>query len=606
MRKTVTTTVLVAAIALMTTPVGATSDGPRPFADDSATPIETDAIPATFDPRSSPTEAATGGFEFNGDPLELVVWPRDMRRYSLGEDRIGVYVCTWAGATGGASLPGATAALNTEVNPYFDGLSGGLYDPLFISRTTVTVSPNSFTDCADKMAAAANPLWDDNAAIGILDNAFNAGQGGPGFHCSNCAVLSDTTFPGNGRWAVVDGGAVKAGIWGPAHITTAAHEIGHTISFPHSYSGEVIGFDGDGNPLIDEYDNPIDFMSGNRAASLITRADNPYGSLAFNRYRAGWLDPSDVVFYRGGISEITLAPLGVEGTQMVILPTGYEYSFVALDARLNSALDPIPESFEGISAHYIEQWCEFVNPIAEIPYIDECGGLSSRPYSYPPSPDSIDHVTSVGDEAKFDVDQGEELLAQGAKLEVLAETADGLVIKLIGFDDFADSIFVDDILWLAESGITTGCTETSFCPKKSVTRGQMAAFLVRALGYTDAGSGNLFIDDDDTIFENDIDKLAIAGVTRGCNPPLNDNFCPGRSVTREQMAAFLVRALGLTDDGGGNSFIDDDGSVFEDDIAKLAASGITTGCNPPDNDMFCPKKAVTREQMAAFLRRALG
>ena len=70
------------------------------------------------------------------------------------------------------------------------------------------------------------------------------------------------------------------------------------------------------------------------------------------------------------------------------------------------------------------------------------------------------------------------------------------------------------------------------------------------------------------------------------------------------MAAFLVRALGLTEDGGGNYFVDDDGSAFEDDIAKLAAAGITRGCNPPDNDEFCPTSPVTREQMAAFLNRA--
>lgn len=72
------------------------------------------------------------------------------------------------------------------------------------------------------------------------------------------------------------------------------------------------------------------------------------------------------------------------------------------------------------------------------------------------------------------------------------------------------------------------------------------------------------------------------------------------------MAAFLVRALNLTDNGAGNTFIDDDGSVFEADIAKLAAAGITRGCNPPTNDQFCPTGFVTRGQMAAFLHRALG
>jgi hypothetical protein len=72
------------------------------------------------------------------------------------------------------------------------------------------------------------------------------------------------------------------------------------------------------------------------------------------------------------------------------------------------------------------------------------------------------------------------------------------------------------------------------------------------------------------------------------------------------MAAFLVRALDLTDAGGGNWFADDDGSVFELDIDRLATSGVTRGCNPPINDRFCPSQSVTRAQMAAFLRRALS
>ncbi|MFP3915514.1 MAG: S-layer homology domain-containing protein, partial [Actinomycetota bacterium] len=83
-----------------------------------------------------------------------------------------------------------------------------------------------------------------------------------------------------------------------------------------------------------------------------------------------------------------------------------------------------------------------------------------------------------------------------------------------------------------------------FCPDDPVTRGQMAAFLVRALGYSAAGAGNLFGDDNGSVFEADIDRLATAGVTRGCNPPQNDRFCPDDPVTRGQMAAFLNRAMG--------------------------------------------------------------
>jgi hypothetical protein len=104
-------------------------------------------------------------------------------------------------------------------------------------------------------------------------------------------------------------------------------------------------------------------------------------------------------------------------------------------------------------------------------------------------------------------------------------------------------------------------------------------------------------------FASDIAWLAEEGITKGCNPPSNTRFCPDDRVTRGQMAAFLVRALGLSSGGGTNRFIDDNGSVFETDIDKIAAAGITKGCNPPSNTRFCPDDRVTRGQMAAFLRR---
>jgi len=110
----------------------------------------------------------------------------------------------------------------------------------------------------------------------------------------------------------------------------------------------------------------------------------------------------------------------------------------------------------------------------------------------------------------------------------------------------------------------------------------------------------------DSPFEQDIIWLAKEKITAGCNPPVNDRFCPDDGVTRGQMAAFLVRALDLPAWVGADRFVDDDESVFEGDVEALAAAGITVGCNPPANDRFCPDDGVTRGQMAAFLARALG
>ena len=119
--------------------------------------------------------------------------------------------------------------------------------------------------------------------------------------------------------------------------------------------------------------------------------------------------------------------------------------------------------------------------------------------------------------------------------------------------------------------------------------------------------GGTFIDDNGSVHEGYIEAIAAENITRGCNPPFNDQYCPTSSVTRGQMAAFLVRTLGLTDTGETDRFSDDDGHVFEADINKLATAGITKGCNPTEgNTKFCPNDFVTRGQMAAFLVRAYG
>jgi hypothetical protein len=156
------------------------------------------------------------------------------------------------------------------------------------------------------------------------------------------------------------------------------------------------------------------------------------------------------------------------------------------------------------------------------------------------------------------------------------------------FTDVPDNhVFHDEIGWLADEGITRGCNppdNNEFCPDDFATRGQIAVFLVRAMGYTDDGGGNLFTDDDGLFYESAADRLLTAGVTQGCNPPVNDEFCGNDNVTRGQLAALLVRALDYTDDGGGNLFTDDDGHLFENDIDRLGAARVSSGCNPPDND----------------------
>lgn len=176
-----------------------------------------------------------------------------------------------------------------------------------------------------------------------------------------------------------------------------------------------------------------------------------------------------------------------------------------------------------------------------------------------------------------------------------------------GFNDDDGNIHEAAIEAVSNAGITSGCNPpyaTDYCPNRLVTRGEMAAFLVRGLDLP-AATGIDFSDDDTSIFEDSIERLAAAGITRGCNPPANTKYCPTDTVTRAQMAAFLVRALDLTERDSSIDFSDDNGSVFEADIERLATAGITRGCNPPDNTRFCPDARLTRAEMATFLTRAL-
>lgn len=188
-------------------------------------------------------------------------------------------------------------------------------------------------------------------------------------------------------------------------------------------------------------------------------------------------------------------------------------------------------------------------------------------------------------------------------------TPDGLCTVLNGrFIDDESNTFEADINWLASQGLTKGCDppmNMRYCPDEPVTRGELAVFLDRIFDYTDNGGGDLFVDDDGRFYESAADRIKTAGVTNGCNPPVDDRYCGDRPVTRGEFAALFVRAMGYTDAGGGDLFTDDDSSIFEDAIDRLATAGVTRGCNPPANDMFCPDDNMTRGQLAAFIRRAL-
>ena len=156
---------------------------------------------------------------------------------------------------------------------------------------------------------------------------------------------------------------------------------------------------------------------------------------------------------------------------------------------------------------------------------------------------------------------------------------EALVLRVtsgLPFEDIFGHTFADDIVWAFENGITGGCSTDPplFCPDSPVTRGQMATFLDRALDLP-AATADYFTDDETSIFEASINRVREAGIAFGCSAT---KFCPNSSVTRGQMAAFLDRALDLPA-ATADYFTDDETSIFESSINRVREAEITFGCS---------------------------
>ena len=168
------------------------------------------------------------------------------------------------------------------------------------------------------------------------------------------------------------------------------------------------------------------------------------------------------------------------------------------------------------------------------------------------------------------------------------------------FHDYVEKIF--------RNGITAGCAAGSYCPQDSVTRAQMAVFLLKSEHgsvYLPPACTGVFADVPcPSLFADWIEQLAAEGITAGCG---GDNYCPSLPVTRAQMAVFLLKTK------HGSAFVPPPcagifgdvpcPSLFADWIEQLAAEEITGGCGGGN---YCPDNPNTRAQMSVFLVKTFG
>lgn len=183
------------------------------------------------------------------------------------------------------------------------------------------------------------------------------------------------------------------------------------------------------------------------------------------------------------------------------------------------------------------------------------------------------------------------------------------------FPDVPDTLnFYPFIENLFHNGVTGGCAGGNYCPTNPVTRAQMAVFLLKAkLGSAHvppACTGTVFTDVPCAggPFDPWIEELAGLAITGGCGSGM---YCPDSTVTRQQMAVFLLKSK------DGSAYVPPNcsgvfadvpctpGTGFSDWIEELYNRQITGGCSTmPLN--YCPTNPNNRGQMAVFLVKTFG
>jgi hypothetical protein len=389
---------------------------------------------------------------------------------------------------------------------------------------------------------------------------------------------------------------------------------------------QAVSGDGSSGPYSQNFDNVIDISGITDSLGLFSLGSQPFGNL--NQYgtpagvaliklhnpisgqsRYVWLELTDLnMAYWRGETGLYVHDLHYSEGPKSLKIDNTQLSFVAFQGT-----NPLPQNAEidligdGVSEWSVslpnQSWLRTIpSPELDVTYV-----ISS---SYHPGP-----LTFIVNSANLPAGTytSEVTITAGSGVLNSPQTIT-VTLRVVPPPTFSDAS-MDYWAWdwierLYAAGITTGCSTSPrmYCPEQSVTRAEMAVFLERGIhgsAYTPpAGTGTVFADVPLSYWAvNWIEKLYADGITVGCaTNPLR--YCPEDSVTRAQMAIFLLRAShGATYTppavGGSTGFKDvSTGYWAAAWIKQLAAEGITTGCGGGN---YCPEDPVTRAQMGVFL-----
>jgi hypothetical protein len=335
----------------------------------------------------------------------------------VGTDRIAVWACDVPGGSVSIDPVKVAAWANQVASPWFAEVSGGRYTARFEAHGEKRVSAGTAWDCLSRARERTGSPFTNVLVVDTSD--YPGGFAGPGLYSLNPSINTEALArppKDSRRGAYVGGGSV---ITRP-NPSVVVHEIGHTLHWPHSHVSRF-----------NEYDNPVDVMSGNpvpfdrfdgnqgafctvsSGSGFTYWSCEPQHTLSFNRFAARWTTGRQVGIHRSGRVNYTLDRPGGSGVQLVAFPDPAEpRSMLTIEARPAVGRDK-HLLVEGVAVHVIDQVpTEFSRGFS----------TSRRQRQAAGGPDSYDHVIPVGQSATL----------HGVRISVLGTAGDGYQVTVQG------------------------------------------------------------------------------------------------------------------------------------------------------------------------------
>ena len=414
----------------------------------------------------------------------------------------------------------------------------------------------------------------------------------------------------------------------PATIGIIAHEFGHDLQWPDLYDTSFIS-DSAG---IGNWGLMGTGMWNRTSVGSLYPGEAPANPTAWSRWYQGWITPTQIT---ASTLNVAIPPVGTSGIVLLLRdnPNGVDWIFeqqsgvgeyFLIENRQKTGYD-LGLPGEGLLIWHIDESVVYNNyansdqnhRLVDLLQADGLGQLNFQDGNRGDSGDPYPGLylnTTFNDNSTPSSNLHGGLLS-GVSLRHITQNEDWITANIF-VNTFAD-VLPSDWYWravetLVASGLTSGCGDSNFCPGMTTPRAQMAVLLLRAKfgsDYIPNLAIGLFDDlEPDYWAINWIEDLYVEGLTAGCAlDPLR--YCPEESVTRAEMAIFLLRAkygIDYLPPIAEGLFSDMEGFTWAVDwIEALYQEGITSGCSL-EPLRYCPEKPITRAELAVFLARAFN